>query len=43
MSIRLRITVFGLGVVEAPFTVESGPPEVVDMLARWSGRFAGSR
>ena len=32
--------VFGLGPVEAPFTIESSPPQVLDMMARWSGRFA---
>lgn len=30
---------FGLGVVGAPFSVESGPPGVAEALADWGGRF----
>ncbi|MEO5982325.1 MAG: WYL domain-containing protein [Pedococcus sp.] len=30
---------FGLGVLEASFTVEDAPAEVLDLLARWGGRF----
>ena len=36
---QARWAAFGLGVLEAPFTVEAAPPEVLDLLARWGERF----
>jgi hypothetical protein len=35
-----RWAAFGLGVVEAPFTIEQASPEVRAVLADWSARFA---
>ncbi|KQZ89646.1 transcriptional regulator [Phycicoccus sp. Root563] len=44
---QARWAAFGLGVLEAPFTIEEASPEVHELLARWGERFtsatAGSR
>ena len=37
---QARWAAFGLGVLEAPFTVEEAPAEVVELLGRWGRRFS---
>ncbi|WP_406833046.1 WYL domain-containing protein [Pedococcus sp. KACC 23699] len=37
-----RWAAFGLGVLEAPFTIEEAPPEVLHLLGRWAGRFSAA-
>ena len=38
-----RWAVFGLGVLDAPFTLEEAPQELVAMLEAWAQRFAAAR
>ena len=39
---QARWAAFGLGVLEAAFTVEEAPDEVLDLLARWGERFSAA-
>jgi len=39
-GLDLRWLVFGLGVVDAPFTLESAPPGLADALSDWADRFS---
>lgn len=39
---QARWAAFGLGVLEAPFTVEEAPAEVIELLGRWGERFSAA-
>ena len=39
---QARWAAFGLGVLEAPFTIEEAPEEVLELLGRWGERFSSA-